>query len=129
MSLIANLIKNILVRGDFTNCFTKPVSALVCAEPIVLREEGFVRTSRGDGEERGTVAVVALVVREDPDDAESDAIACEQLIRRCDWERDAEAWPYRIVGVDTGAPRFEKRDDSGRYVWKFGIDVMAVRAL
>lgn len=129
MSKISNLVKNILVRGDFTNCFTKPVSALVCAEPIVLREEGFVRTSRGDGEERGTVAVVMLVVREDPDAAESDAISCERLIRGCDWERDAEAWPYRIVGVDTTAPHFKKRDSSGRYVWKIDIDVTAVRAI
>lgn len=129
MSKISDLIKNVLVRGDFTNCFTKPVSALVCAEPIVLREEGFVRTSRIDGEERGTAVVGVLVVREDPDVAESDAIACEQLVRGCDWERDAEAWPYRIVGVDTTAPRFEKRDASGRFVWKFEIDVTAVRAV
>ena len=129
MSKVSDLIKNILVRGDFTNCFTKPVSALVCAEPIVLRDEGFVRTFRGDGEERGTAAIGVLVVREDPDEAEADAVLCEQLVRGCDWERDAEAWPYRIVGVDTTAPRFEKRDGSGRVVWKFEVDVTAVRAV
>lgn len=129
MSLVANLIRNVLVRGDFTNCFTKPVSALVCAEPIVLRDEGFERTSRIDGEERGTAAIGVLVVREDPDAAEGDAIACEQMIRGCDWERDAEAWPYRIVGVDTTAPRFEKRDGSGRFVWKFEIEATVARAV
>ena len=44
------MVKEALVRGDFTNCFTKPVSALSCAEPIVVLEGAFSRTSRIDGE-------------------------------------------------------------------------------
>ena len=113
MSRVANLIKEALVRGDFTNCFTKPVSALACAEPIVVLEDAFARTSRIDGEERGTAPVTVLVVREDAEAAESVAVACEQLLRGCDWERDAGAWPYRVVGLDSTAPRFKERDGSG----------------
>lgn len=129
MSLISELIRNTLVRGDFTNCFTKPVSALACSEPIVLRDGGFTRSVRMDGEERGVSGIAVLVVREDPVAAEADAVACERLLRGCDWERDAELGPYRIVGVDTTAPRFDRRDGSGRYVWKFDVEVTAVRAL
>ena len=129
MSRVANLIKEALFRGDFTNCFTKPVSALVCAEPIVVLEGAFARASRIDGEERGAIPVTVLVVREGADCAEDDAIACEQLLRGCDWERDAEAWPYRVVGLDSTAPRFKERDSGGRFVWEFTVELTVARSV
>ena len=129
MSRVANLVKEALVRGDFTDCFTKPVSALSCAEPIVLAEGAFSRTSRIDGEERGNVPVRVMVVREDADEAEGIAVACEQLLRGCDWERRAEASPYRVVGLDSTAPRFKERDSSGRFVWEFTVDLTVARSV
>lgn len=128
MSRVANLVKEALFRGDFTNCFTKPVSALACAEPIVVLEGAFARTSRIDGEERGAVSVTVLVVREDAEAAEGVAVACEQLLRGCDWERDAAAWPYRVVGLDSTAPRFKERDGSGRFVWEFSVELTVARS-
>lgn len=128
MSRIANLIADALVRGDFTNCFTKPVSALACAEPIVVLESAFERASRADGEERGVVPVSVLVVREGADEAESVAIACERLLRG-GLERGCEVAPWRVVGVDTSAPRFDRRDSSGRHVWRFEADVTVVRSV
>ena len=127
MSRVANLVKESLVRGDFANCFTKPVSALSCAEPIVVLEGVFSRTSRIDGEERGGVPVTVLVVREDADAAETVAVACEQLLRCCDWEWGAEAFPYRVVGLDSTAPRFKERDASGRFVWEFSFELTVAR--
>lgn len=123
------MVKEALVRGDFTNCFTKPVSALACAEPIVVLEGAFSRTSRIDGEERGSVPVAVLVVREDAEAAESVAFACEQMLRGCDWERDAGAWPFRVVGLDSTAPRFKERDSSGRFVWEFSVELTVARSV
>lgn len=107
---IASLVSKWLVAGDFSNYFSKVPSVLECAEPIVLAEGAFVRDSRIDGEERGAVAVSAMVVREVAADAEAVAIACEQWVRSFDWERDRDAWPLRVVGVDTTAPCFKERD-------------------
>ena len=118
-----------LVRGDFSGYFsTFPPSAREHPECVVVLEGGFERESRIDGEERGTVPVTVLVVREADADAEAVAIACEQHLRHCGWERGSEAWPWRIVGIDTTAPAFRERDSSGRYVWQFEVTVTAVRS-
>lgn len=126
----ADSIAKLLVDGHFTSCFTKVLpSALDCSEPIVVLEGEFVRDARMAEEERGTVAVTALVVREGASEAESVALAAERAVRRADWEPCADAGAYRIVGIDTTAPAFRERDRSGRYVWAFDVTCAVVRAL
>ena len=127
---ISDLVKNMLVSGDFSGYFsTFPPSAREHPECVVVLEGAFVRESRIDGEERGAVPVTVMVVREADADAEAVAIACEQHLRQYGWERDSESWPWRIAGFDTTAPAFKERDSSGRYVWEFDVTVTAVRAV
>lgn len=128
--LVANLIKNMLVSGDFSGYFsTFAPSAADEPEPVVLAEGPFARESRIEGEERGSVPVTVLVVREDASDAESLAIALEAFLRDADWEPFSESGPWRIVGLDTTAPAFRERDSSGRFVYEFTAEVTAVRAV
>ena len=126
----ADSITKLLVDAHFTSCFTKVVpSALDCAEPIVVTEGAFSRGSRLAEEERGSVVVTVLAVREVMADAESVAVAAELAVRRADWEPYADAGTFRIVGIDTAAPAFKKRDSSGRYVWAFDATCTVVRSL
>ncbi|MBP3885392.1 MAG: hypothetical protein J6D54_10745 [Olsenella sp.] len=126
----AESIAKLLADAHFTSYFTKVrPSALDCAEPIVVTEDAFARESRQAEEERGTVAVTVMVVREAAADAETDAAAAELAVRRADWEPYAEASPYRIVGIDTTAPAFRERDSSGRFVWAFDVTCTVVRSL
>lgn len=126
----AESIEKLLVDARFTSCFTKVLpSALDCAEPIVVVEGAFSRKSRMAEEERGSVAVTVMVVREVAADAESVAVAAELVVRRADWEPYADAGTNRIVGVDTTAPAFRERDSSGRYVWAFDVACTVVRSL
>lgn len=126
----AESIAKLLVDAHFTSCFTKVLpSALDCAEPIVVGEGTFSRDSRMAEEERGSVVVTVLVVREVMADAESVAAAAELAVRRADWEPYADAGGCRIVGVDTAAPAFKERDSSGRYVWAFDVACTVVRLL
>ena len=126
----ADSIAKLLADAHFTSCFTNVLpSALDCAEPIVVTEGAFSRGSRLAEEERGSVAVTVLVVREVMADAESVAAAAELAVRRADWEPYADAGGYRIVGIDTTAPTFKERDSSGRYVWAFDVMCTVVRSL
>lgn len=113
-------VAGMLADADFTSVFTTVPSALLCAEPIVVRWESFERESRQCGEERGTAAVEVLVVREAEAEAMAVALAAEQAVRasgRAAWnEEDAGA---RIVGIDAEAPVFKGQDASGRCVWGF----------
>lgn len=126
----ADAIAGVLGDAHFTSYFTKVgPSALDCAEPIVVTEGAFARDSRQVEEERGTVAVTMMVVREVAADAEDVAMAAERAVRRADWEPYADAGAYRIVGIDTSAPAFKERDSSGRFVWSFEVSCTVVRAL
>lgn len=126
----ADSITKLLVDAHFTSCFTKVCpSALDCAEPVVVVEGAYSRDARIAEEERGTVAVTVMVVREVAADAEAVAVAAELAARRADWEPYADAEAYRIVGVDTSAPAFKERDSSGRYVWAFDVVCTVVRSL
>ncbi|MBQ9001239.1 MAG: hypothetical protein IJ087_05235 [Eggerthellaceae bacterium] len=128
--LLSNLVKNMLVSGDFSDYFsTFPPSAREHPESVVLLEGEFGRESRIDGEERGTVPVRVLVVREDAAEAEELAIAMERHLRNADWEPFCEAGPWRIVGLDTTAPVLKERDSSGRYVWKFTATLTVAREI
>ena len=126
----ADSVRKLLVDVHFTSCFTKVLpSALDCEEPIVVVEGAFSRDSRLAEEERGSVVVSVLMVREVAADAESIAAAAELAVRRADWEPYADAGTYRIVGMDTTAPVFKERDSSGRFVWSFEVACTVVRAL
>ena len=126
----ADSIAKLLADAHFSCYFSKVLpSALDCAEPIVAVEGAFSRDSRMAEEERGTVVVTALVVREVMADAEDVAVAAELAVRRADWEPYADAGAYRIVGIDTTAPAFKERDSSGRHVWAFDVSCAVVRSL
>lgn len=126
----ADSIAKLLAVAHFSCYFSKvSPSALDCAEPIVVVEGAFSRDSRLAEEERGSVVVAVLVVREVSADAESVAVAAEMAVRRADWEPYADAGAYRIVGIDTSAPAFKERDSSGRYVWAFDVTCTVVRSL
>ena len=126
----ADSIAKLLADAHFSRYFSKGLpSALDCAEPIVVTEGAFARESRQAEEERGTVAVTVMAVREVAADAEDVAMAAERAVRRADWEPYVDAGSYRIVGIDTSAPAFKERDSSGRYVWSFDVTCTVVRAL
>lgn len=126
---LAFLVANALLDGDFASYFASVPSTAVEPEPIVLRQGGFERTSRMEDEERGTVTVTVLVVREVDATAEADANACERWLRSYGWERHAENGSWRICGLDTAAPAFRERDGSGRFVWAFDVVLTVVRSL
>jgi len=123
------LVAKALLEGDFASYFASLPSADDEPEPIVLREGKFERVSRMEHEERGTVAVAVLVVREVAATAEADAIACEKWIRAYGWEPVAENGSWRIVGLDTTAPSFKEIDGSGRFVWAFDVLLTVVRGI
>ncbi|WP_449316072.1 hypothetical protein [Rubneribacter sp.] len=123
------LVAKALLEGDFASYFASLPSADDEPEPIVLREGKFERVSRMEHEERGTVAVAVLVVREVAATAEADAIACEKWIRAYGWEPVAENGSCRIVGLDTTAPSFKEIDGSGRFVWAFDVLLTVVRGI
>ena len=123
------LVAKALLEGDFASYFASLPSADDEPEPIVLREGKFERVSRMEHEERGTVAVAVLVVREVAATAEADAIACEKWIRAYGWETVAENGSWRIVGLDTTAPSFKEIDGSGRFVWAFDVLLTVVRGI
>lgn len=123
------LVAKALLEGDFASYFASLPSADVEPEPIVVREGKFERTSRMEHEERGTVAVAVLVVREVAATAEADAQACESWIRTYGWEPVAENGSWRIVGLDTTVPSFKETDGSGRHVWAFDVLLMVVRGI
>ncbi|MBQ9000655.1 MAG: hypothetical protein IJ087_02230 [Eggerthellaceae bacterium] len=126
----ADAVAKLLADGHFSCYFSKVLpSALDCSEPIVVTESAFVRESRMAEEERGTVSVTVMVVREVSADAEAVAGACERAVRSGAWEPYAEMWPWRIIGVDTSAPSFKERDSSGRFVWTFEVACTVVREL
>lgn len=126
----ADSITKLLVDAHFTSCFTKVCpSALDCAEPVAVVEGAYSRDARIAEEERGTVAVTVMVVREVAADAEAVAVAAELAARRADWEPYADAGGHRIVSIDTAAPAFKERDSSGRYVWAFDVACTVVRLL
>lgn len=123
------MVAKSLLEGEFASHFAKVPSALDDEQPIVLHEGPFERSIRMEDAERGTVAVEVLVVREIAADAETDAAACEQVIRSCQWERNAENGRWRVAGLDTTAPAFRERDGSGRFVWGFDVVLTVVRSL
>lgn len=126
----ADSIAKLLADAHFSCYFSKvSPSELDCPEPIVVLDGEFERDARMAEEERGTMAVTVLVVREVAADAEAVAMAAERAVRCADWEPYAEAGAYRIVGIDTSTPAFKERDSSGRFVWSFEVACTVVRAL
>lgn len=104
----ADSIANLVADAYFSCYFSKACpSALDCAESIVVVEGTFERGSRLAEEERGSVVVTVLVVREVMADAEPAAVAAELAVKRADWEPYVDVSGYRIVGIDTSAPPSE----------------------
>lgn len=126
---VAGQIKNLLVSCGFSEVFSFSPSARDCAEPIVVTQGAFSRDARMAEEERGTMLVTVMVVREVSAEAEDAATAAERAVRRADWEPYADAGAYRIVGIDATAPAIRERDSSGRFVWSFEVACTVVRAL
>ena len=129
MNDLAISITNLLLVCGFPNVFPINPSALDCGQPIVVAQGAFSRDVRMEEEERGSVPVTVLIVREVSGDAEDVATAAERAIRRADWEPYADAGAYKIVGLDTTAPVFKERDSSGRFVWSFEVVCTVARAL
>ena len=73
------LVAKALLESDFASYFASLPSADVEPGPIVLREGKFERTSRVEAEERGTVTVAVMVVREVAATAEADALALREV--------------------------------------------------
>ncbi len=126
---LAFLVAKALLEGDFASYFARIPSAAVDPEPIVLREGAFERDVRMPDEERGTVTVTVLVVREVEAEAERVAEEAERWVRSYGWEPVAENGSWRIRGLDTTAPAFKERDGSGRFVWSFDVVLTVVRSL
>ena len=127
--LLESFIEKALVEGDFSNYFSKPCSSLERGEAIAVVAGRFERESRTGGEERGVVPVAVYVVREVDADAESMALGVERFLRRWEWERASQAWPWRVVGIDTAAPFRKERDSSGRFVWEIDLTLTVVRCV
>lgn len=123
------LVANMLLEGDFASYFANLPSAADDEQPIVLREGRFEREARLEDEKRGHVTISVLVVREAAADAESDAIACEKLVRGSSRETNAENGAWRVCGLDTTAPDFKERDGAGRFVWEFDVTLTVVRTV
>ena len=126
---LAFLVAKALLEGDFASYFARIPSAAEEPEPIVLREGTFERTARLADEERGTVTVTVLVVREVEAEAEDVAERAERWVRGYGWEPVAENGTWRIRGLDTTAPAFKERDGSGRFVYEFDVTLTVVRSL
>ena len=129
MNDLAISISNLLLACGFPNIFPIIPSALECDQPIVVTQGAFSRGARTAEEERGSVPVTVLIVREVSADAENVATVAELAVRRADWEPYADAGAYIIVGLDTTAPVFKERDSSGRFVWSFEVVCTVARAL
>lgn len=99
------LVAKALLEGDFASYFASLPSADVEPEPIVVRKGKFERVSRMEHEERGTVAVAVLVVREVAATAEADAQACERWIRTYGWE----PWRRTAAGASWGSTPRRRR--------------------
>lgn len=123
------LVAKALLEGHFASYFARIPSAADDPEPIVLREGTFERTARMDDTERGTVAVTVLVVREVESEVEDVAERAERWVRSYGWEPVSENGTWRICGLDTTAPHFKERDDSGRFVYTFDVILTVVRSL
>ncbi len=89
----------------------------------------YERATRMAEEERGTIGVTVLVVRETAGTAEEVAAGAELTVLRGDWEPYADAGAGRIVGLDAGPASFKERDGSGRFVWGFDVACTVVREL
>ncbi len=128
MRAVIDAVAGMLRAAGAADVFSFAPSALLSAEPIVSRWDGFSRESRQDGEERGIASVEVLVVREADAGARDAAFLCEAAVRssgRSEWNTEGSG--VRILGIDTDAPTFRERDSSGRSVWAFTVRLTVAR--
>lgn len=125
---IEEAIANVIGDGGMDDVFTEPPSVSVCAEPVVVGHGTFGREERMEDCERGVCTLWVRVVRESAAEAYRAASDAERILRVSDWE-SAAVDGVRINGIDTQDPVFEKRDSSGRYVYKIAVTVAATREI
>ena len=113
------MVAGLLREARFTNVFTKPVSAAVCREPIVVANGSWSAEGDAGCEAFGTYACVVRVARIDSHEAADVAFACEEALVRADWEREREDAPLRVRDVECGMPELVGCDASGVTVWAF----------
>lgn len=130
MRAVTDAVAGMLRAAGVADVFVFAPSAMLCAEPTVVRWAGFSRESRQDGEERGIASVEVLVVREKDAEARDATFACEAAVRssgRSEWNAGGSG--VRILGIDTDAPTFRERDSSGRSVWAFTARLTVAREI
>ena len=125
---MGGVVASLLASLGFSNVFTSPPSAMLCADPIVVTCGSWRRaSSQVDGCERGVRTVDVLVCCDDPGDAEATACSVERDLRLADWAGKGTGWHARVVSADTTAPAPRGRDGSGRWLWGFSVDLTIVR--
>lgn len=123
----ASLCRAALRRMGYGNAYTCAPSARVCAEPIVLSGRGWKRSARlADGGERGVERVCVVVCCDGAADADATCRAVARDLARASWDGDGAGW-CRMVAVSCGAPEYQGRDGSGRWLWGFSMDCTVVR--
>ena len=130
MMAVTDAVAGMLRAAGVADVFVFAPSAMLCAEPTMVRWAGFSRESRQDGEARGIASVEVLVVREKDTEARDATFACEAAVRssgRSEWNAGGSG--VRILGIDTDAPTFRERDSSGRSVWAFAARLTVAREI
>ena len=126
----AGCVAGMLRAAGIDHVFSRPVGADACAEPVVCSDAGYERSGLFEDGERGERAVEVRVVRRSPGAAEWDALSCARALAPARWEPFADAGGgERVCGVEAGAPSFELRDGSGRWVWLLPVTVHVDRAV
>jgi len=114
--MMTDVVAAMLREAGLTNVFSVPVSASICAEPIVVVLGDYERLDEVADGERGQLLLRVLCVRNVLNDASDVASRCRAVLRAVDWERWATAGDVRICGIDVGYPQTRGRDGSGRWI-------------
>ncbi len=116
-----------LRAGGMNDVYTLAPSALICAEPVVVRYVGFDREARLGCGERGVASVKVIVCRERAIDALAAVSLCEHILRTTEWEGFSPIATMRIAACDTEAPGEMRRDSSGRFTCDFTSKFTTIR--
>lgn len=128
---VLGAVAGALSGAGVPDVYTRPPSACMCEEPVVLCWKGFEREARfPSGEERGLAVAELMTVREADAAARDTAFFCERAVRgmqRGPWNEQGE--DVRFLAVDAGVPEFRGRDRSGRFVWGFEARLTVARSI
>lgn len=118
---VEDAVRSLLEDGGIADVFVDPPSVLECAEPVVVGHAKYERDATFTDGERGTYSLSVFVCREIDRVAQDAAAACERVLADAEWERYGDGL---IVSMDVSAPRFSKRDSSGRYVYEVAVSIL-----